>query len=234
MRRLLITGFGPFPRVPRNPSEGLARAVAKDPRWRRLDIAAESLVLETRYAAIETHLVPKIREFQPDAILMLGVAGRRRHVSVETRAINRVSRMMPDAGGVIAPQPAFRPGAPAVLRSRASLVQMMVAMRRRGVDARLSRDAGRYLCNAAYFSALMETLPADESFCADAAHVAAIPVVFIHIPLPGHSSRPMRIPQRKYPHGNRKSKQMTHRHSVVARRLHNAMLEAAIALCTRE
>ncbi len=215
MRRLLITGFGPFPRVPRNPSEGLARTVAKDPRWRRLGIAAEALVLETRYAAIETHLIPKIREFQPDAILMLGVAARRRHVSVETRAMNRVSRLMPDAGGVIAPQLAFRPNAPAVLRSRASLVQMMVAMRRRGVDARLSRDAGRYLCNAAYFSALMETLPA----------------IFIHIPMPRHPDKPKRVPQRKYRAGKSKSKQTMRHHSVITQRLHSAVLEAAIALC---
>jgi pyroglutamyl-peptidase len=179
MRKLLITGFGPFPRVPRNPSEGLARAVARDPRWRRRGIAVEALVLETRYAAIDTHLIPKIREFRPDAILMLGVAARRRHVSIETRAMNRVSRLMPDAGGQIASQLAYRPGAPPALRSRAPVAAMARAMRECGLAARLSRDAGRYLCNAAYFAALLETSSRTRT-----------KVAFIHIPLPAKRDKP--------------------------------------------
>jgi pyroglutamyl-peptidase len=179
MRKLLITGFGPFPRVPRNPSEGLARAVARDPRWRRLGIAAEALVLETRYAALETHLIPKIRELRPDAILMLGVAARRRHVSIETRAMNRVSRLMPDAGGQIAPRLAYRPGAPPALRSRAPIAAMARAMRGCGVPARLSRDAGRYLCNAAYFAALLETGSRTRA-----------KVAFIHVPMPVRRDKP--------------------------------------------
>ncbi|HSP25535.1 MAG TPA: peptidase C15 [Saliniramus sp.] len=230
MRRLLITGFGPFPRVPRNPSANLARDVAADPRWRRLGIAVEALVLETRYAAIETHLIPKIRDFRPDAILMLGVAARRRHVSVEMRATNRVSRLMPDAGGRIAPQLAFQPGAPAALRSHAPLVPMLWAMRRRGVDARLSRDAGRYLCNAAYFAALMETLPA-KAHGGENGATTAIPVVFIHIPLPQRPDRPARLPEGKYPRSNHKPIDATHRPKVIAQKLHAATAEACIALC---
>lgn len=170
--RLLITGFGPFPRVPRNPSERLARAIAKHPRLRRLGIAAEGLILDTRYSAIDEQLLPKIHAFTPDAVLMLGVAARRRHVSVETRAMNRVSRLMPDASGRVAPSLAFRPGAPASLRSKAPNARMVQAMRKRGVDGRASRDAGRYLCNAAYFAAL-------ESLDGSTAQVS-----FIHIPMP--------------------------------------------------
>jgi pyroglutamyl-peptidase len=181
MRRLLITGFGPFPRVPHNPSARLARDVAADPRWRRLDVTAEALVLETRYAAIETHLVPKIREFRPDAILMLGVAARRRHVGIETRAVNRVSRLMPDAGGRMVAQLAYRPGAAHVLRSRAPAGAMMRAMRSCGVNAKLSRDAGRYLCNAAYFDVLAQASEAKRARTA-----------FIHVPMPDKRERPRR------------------------------------------
>jgi pyroglutamyl-peptidase len=221
MRRLLITGFGPFPGVPRNPSANLARDIAADPRWRRLDIAVEAIVLETRYAAIETHFVPMIREFRPDAILMLGVAARRRHVSVETRAMNRVSRLMPDAEGRIAPHLKFRPGAPRLLRSKAPLVQIMRAMRRQGVDARLSNDAGRYLCNAAYFSAPMEATGGSR----------AIPVVFIHIPLLERGGKRPRLPKRKYCGSIPKTKRVTYRQPLVAQRLHGGLVEACITLC---
>jgi pyroglutamyl-peptidase len=173
MRKLLITGFGPFPRVPRNPSERLARVVAGHPRWRRLGISVEALVMDTRYSAIDEQLLSKIVAFEPDAILMLGVAGRRKHVSIETRAMNRVSRLMPDASGRVAGSLAFRPGSRASLSSKAPHLRMIQAMRKRGVDARLSRDAGRYLCNAAYFAALGRNRKGSTAT-----------VSFVHIPLP--------------------------------------------------
>jgi pyroglutamyl-peptidase len=173
MRKLLITGFGPFPRVPRNPSETLARAVSEHPRWRRLGISVEGLVLETRYGAISEQLLPKLEAFEPDVVLMLGVAGRRKHVSIETRAVNRVSRLMPDASGRVLGSLAFRPGAPMALYSRAPDTRMLRAMRERGIDARLSRDAGRYLCNASFY-AVLERRSAGQ----------AAQIIFIHIPLP--------------------------------------------------
>ena len=174
MRKLLVTGFGPFPRVPRNPSGELARAVARHPRWRRLGVEAKALVLETRYAAIGGQLIPEVEDFAPDAILMLGVAMRRRHVCVERRAANRVSRLMPDAGGRVAAGHAFRPGAPAALRAKAPLIRMVRAMRACGIDARLSRDAGRYLCNAAYYAVLHH----------NSSSKTDRPAAFIHIPPP--------------------------------------------------
>ena len=74
--RLLVTGFGPFPRMPRNPTSRLAVAVARSPRWKHLRIRASALVLPTTYAAIETILLPRLWEERPDAVLMPGVAGR--------------------------------------------------------------------------------------------------------------------------------------------------------------
>lgn len=177
MPRLLITGFGPFPRVPRNPSETLARAVAMHPRWRRLRVVVEALVLDTRYSAIGEQLLPKLEAFAPDVVLMLGVAGRRRHVSIETRAMNRVSRLMPDASGRVSASLAFRPGASAALHAGSPDTRMLRAMRERGVDARLSRDAGRYLCNASFYAAL------EQRHAGSAAQIT-----FIHIPMPGRKT----------------------------------------------
>jgi len=219
MRKLLITGFGPFPRVPRNPSASLARDVAADPRWRRLGVAVEALVLDTRYSAIDTHLVPKIREFRPDAILMLGVALRRRHVGIETRAINRVSRLLHDAEGRIAAQPAFRRGAPRMLHSHAPLVAIMQAMRRRGVDARLSRDAGRYLCNAAYFAALAEIV-----------QMPRAGTVFIHLPVPRKINRAKRKISHNCPEGAVGKHEVPKRESTAMETLHRSAIEAGVIL----
>lgn len=169
MPDLLVTGFGPFPRVPRNPSERLARAIAAHPRLRLRDIRAEALILETAYPAVDAALVPALRERRPAAVLMLGVAARRRVVTVETRALNRVSRLFPDASGRVAPRVAFRPGGPLVRRSRAPVPALLRALRGAGLRADASRDAGRYLCNASSYAAL---------------EVGAAPTVFVHVPLP--------------------------------------------------
>ena len=51
--RLLVTGFGPFPGIPKNPSAVAAGRLAGSPRWRRLGVDVRVLVLSTTYAAIE-------------------------------------------------------------------------------------------------------------------------------------------------------------------------------------
>src|SRR3954462_9383988 len=93
--RLLVTGFGRFPGISVNPSAEIARRVAASPRWRRLGIEAEALVMPTAYAAIEAVLAPALAGGF-DAVLMIGVAGRARQVRVERRAANRARLLSPD------------------------------------------------------------------------------------------------------------------------------------------
>ncbi|KQQ13592.1 peptidase C15 [Methylobacterium sp. Leaf123] len=173
MSRLLITGFGPFPTVPDNPSARLARRLAAFPHLRRvLGHTPDCLVLDTRYDALHTQLAPALAR-GPSAVLMIGVAARRPRVCVETRAVNRVSRLFPDASGAVGCFLAFDPDGPAQ-RPSAAATQVRVALRRVGLDAAASRDAGRYLCNASYYRAL----------------ATGRPVVFLHIPMPPRTQRP--------------------------------------------
>ncbi len=170
--RLLVTGFGPFPGIPRNPSEVAARRLARDPRWRRLGIEVEALALSTTYAAVERELLPALERSRPDALLMIGVAGRARDVRVETRGLNRASILLPDAAKVRPARLQFA-RAPLVRLTRAKPARQVVTLRRHGFRARASINAGPYLCNASYFAAL--TLPC--------------PVLFVHIPKPGRALR---------------------------------------------
>lgn len=173
--KLLVTGFGPFPGMPRNPSADVARRVAADRRWTRLGVRAEALVLSTTYAALERELAPALRRGRFDAVLMIGVAGRSWRLRVERRAANRASLLFPDASG-------HRPGGLALSGdadarwTKAAAPRALAALRRAGLPSRLSRDAGRYLCNAAYFRALAEPAP----------------VLFVHIPKPPRRDRPSR------------------------------------------
>jgi pyroglutamyl-peptidase len=170
--RLLVTGFGPFPGIPRNPSAVIASKIAGSARWRRLGIEPRLAVLSTTYQALERELLPAIREFGPDALLMIGVAGRAREVRVETRGRNRVSLLLPDAAKVRPARLALSDGE-AVRKSRARPQPQIATLRRHGFRARASIDAGPYLCNASYFTALDER----------------IPVLFVHIPKPGRALR---------------------------------------------
>lgn len=170
--RLLVTGFGPFPGIARNPSAEIARRVAAAPRWRRLGIAARCLILPTTYAALAEVLEPALAGEAPDAVLMIGVAGRARQVRIERRALNRASLPLPDAAG-------RRPGGltlskgPAARHLRFSPERLRAALHRRGIACGVSQNAGRYLCNAAYFQAL----------------ASPVPVLFVHIPKPPPASR---------------------------------------------
>lgn len=77
--RILVTGFGRFPGMPANPSSGLASALARSRRLRSGQV--EARILPTRWSEAEGF--PAVLDAAPDIVLMLGVAGRRRHVTIE-------------------------------------------------------------------------------------------------------------------------------------------------------
>jgi pyroglutamyl-peptidase len=170
MSRILVTGFGRFPGAPFNPTQPLVARLARAGRRRGLDCVAH--VFATRYATVDRELPALIATHRPDVVLMFGLAGRRRHVSIETRARNRMSVRFPDAGGSVPPRAAIATGGPPGLRGRAAFVRLLAAARATRVPTRLSRDAGGYLCNYIYWRAL------------EAAAQPAGPdrVVFIHVP----------------------------------------------------
>jgi len=185
---ILITGFGPFPRVPVNPTAVLAERVGGSRRLARLGIRAEHHVFRTRYAILDKALPTRLAAARPRAVLMLGVATRARHVRVETRAVNKANRTAPDASGKTRRGAALAKGAPLVRRSPAPLARLKVAMAGTGMPVRRSIDAGRYLCNASYFTALGQLEDKRPS----------IPVVFIHVPMPSAwASSPTPRPTRK-------------------------------------
>ncbi|MER2268709.1 pyroglutamyl-peptidase I family protein [Methylobacterium oxalidis] len=179
---LLVTGFGPFPGMPRNPSATLARRLGTLPALRLGPGGPPRvLVLRTAYGAIPAALEPALAD-GPGAVLMFGVSARARRLRVEIRARNRASRLFPDEAGARAGRLALDPAGPAERRSPAAAAALAV-LRRHGVPAAASRDAGRYLCNASYYRALAEPCP----------------VLFIHIPpdrRPRPGARPTPDPQR--------------------------------------
>lgn len=177
--RVVLAGFGPFPGAPFNPSAAVINALAQRRRPALANVDRISHVFATAYASVDRDL-PKLLAAKPDAVLIVGVAGRRRVLCIETRARNALSVLYPDASGHRPAQGVIHRGAVAERRSRAPVAALQAAARSRKISVRLSRDAGRYLCNYAYWRAL------------ERADDRAPLVQFVHIPAVMRKSRPRR------------------------------------------
>jgi pyroglutamyl-peptidase len=153
MTRVLITGFGRFPGAPFNPSGPLARALAKRRRPAFDGLRRAVHVFETSYAAVDRDLPKLIAQHRPDIVLMFGLAARTPFVRIEMRARNAKSILFPDISGQRPIERAIAPGKPDAY-GRAPFARLLGAARASKTRVRLSRDAGRYLCNYVYWRAL--------------------------------------------------------------------------------
>lgn len=164
--RVLLAAFGPFPGAPFNPSAALVKKLARRRRPALAGLVRSVHVFATNYAAVDRDL-PKLLAKQPDLVLIFGLARRRRQICIETRARNALSVLFPDASGHRPSNSVIERGGPHALRGHAPFHALLGAARAsqvranqggtRQVPVRLSRDAGRYLCNYIYWRALQQT-----------------------------------------------------------------------------
>jgi pyroglutamyl-peptidase len=144
---ILLTGFGPFPGAPFNPTGCLVEKLARSRHLAHAGLRRTSHVFRTSYEAIDHELPALLARTKPDVVVMFGLAARTRHLRVETRARNTFGRILPDAAGRRPRAGTIAPGAAASLALCAPAQRLVKAARSAGVKAALSRDAGRYLCN---------------------------------------------------------------------------------------
>ena len=168
---ILITGFGPFPGAPFNPTEPLVLALARR-RHPSANVRRVAHIFRVSYEAVDRELPALLAREEPDVLVMFGLANRTKHVRIETRAHNACSRRLPDVGGHVPVTATIVPDAPATLPLRVPGQRLVAAARAAGVPAALSRDAGRYLCNYLCWQAAAAT-------GAGAPRLAA----FIHVPI---------------------------------------------------
>jgi pyroglutamyl-peptidase len=144
--RILITGFGPFPGAPFNPTPPLVERLAKLRRPALSDVTITTHIFDVAYATVDLELPQLLATHRPHALLMFGLAARTPWLRIETRARNAVTTIWPDRRGTrvrkgsIAGTANARAFGPHVFR-------LLRAARLTGIDARASRDAGSYVCN---------------------------------------------------------------------------------------
>jgi pyroglutamyl-peptidase len=168
--RVLVTGFGPFPGVERNASASVVHALTLSAALPGIELFA--CVIPVEWAQARAVAREAISGASPDAILHFGVSKHSAGFEIETRAIN-MSGPKHDCAGIVRPgMPLVRSAAP-VLHGTLPPASLLRALRLAGYPARLSRNAGRYLCNALYYWSL-----------ADAGGGGAL-VSFVHMPAIG-------------------------------------------------
>jgi pyroglutamyl-peptidase len=154
MRTLLVTGFGPFPGAPYNPTIVLVQRLA---RLRRPNLRLIGHVFPTEYAAVDRDLPKLIEKHRPDALLMFGLHGRARTLRVETLARNVICPHR-DAGGAYTSARAIVPGT-GHMAMASPAARLVRAAQRAKAPVVTSRNAGSYLCNYLCWQATDITRP---------------------------------------------------------------------------
>ena len=144
--RILITGFGPFPGAPFNPTMPLVTRLTALRRPAFDNVEFSSHIFHVTYASVDRELPELIASLRPDAMLSFGLADRTPFMRIETRARNAVTTTFPDADRNRARKGSIVDGADAMLFGPHT-AKLLRAARATGIDARASRDAGSYLCN---------------------------------------------------------------------------------------
>ncbi|MGY3394886.1 pyroglutamyl-peptidase [Bradyrhizobium sp. USDA 3311] len=169
--RILLTGFGPFPGAPYNPTQPLVARLARLRRPALDDVELATHIFPVTYAAVDRQLPEVLAAQKPDALLMFGLAARTSYLRIETRARNAVTLLWPDAANTRSSKRGIAGDADAMLFGPHT-ARLLRAARLTGIDARASRDAGAYLCNYLSWRAIENARDGGPRLAA-----------FIHIPL---------------------------------------------------
>lgn len=154
--RILITGFGPFPGAPYNPTMPLVTRLAALRRPALDDIAIATHIFHVTYTTVDRELPQIIDKHRPHALLMFGLAARTPYLRIETRARNAITTIWPDADGTRVRKGAIS-GTAEALAFGPHMQKLLRAAQATGIDARASRDAGSYLCNYLSWRAIEAT-----------------------------------------------------------------------------
>jgi pyroglutamyl-peptidase len=169
--RILITGFGPFPGAPYNPTMPLVTRLAALRRPALDDVAIATHIFHVTYATVDRELPQLLNTHRPHALLMFGLAARTPYLRIETRARNAITTIWPDADGTRVRKGAIS-GTADALTFGPHMQKLLRAAQATGIDARASRDAGSYLCNYLCWRAIEATRAKDGPALA----------AFIHVP----------------------------------------------------
>ena len=144
---VLLTGFGPFPRVAANATSILVPQIASAARRAFAGIGVVDAVIATEWVAAPRTLHALVEGYQPSVAIHFGVSSRATGFVVESRGRNATVPLA-DACGEMPASDCHTVHGPEYRMSTLPPAHLVARLRRAGLPASLSRDAGGYLCNA--------------------------------------------------------------------------------------
>ncbi|MAY63769.1 MAG: peptidase C15 [Rhizobiales bacterium] len=170
--RVLITGFGPFPGAPVNPTEALVRRLGTERGNLSAFCDIRTAVLPVEYAAVPDLLAELGRHHSPDIAIHFGLSAEAEGFTLERLARNEIAAGKPDnAGG--------QPGSSRIVEggqgrpASLPLGEISARLEEAGLPWSWSDDAGGYLCNYVFY------LSCSPHFTGLSAPMSG----FVHVPL---------------------------------------------------
>lgn len=151
--KILLTGFGPFPGVPENPSAWLAEKLAASGAGSIAGYELHARVLPTEWSAVSRLAPPLLDEVSPRLIVQFGVSRRSQCFRVEGSAHNVIAARA-DASGAHPDKTAILADGNHRLDSSVPASVLARHLRTQGLAATASHHAGHYLCNFLYYLSL--------------------------------------------------------------------------------
>lgn len=148
--KILVTGFDPFGGEPINPSWEAVR---------RLPDAVKSIEIikaqiPTSFGRSADVVRTAILEHDPDVVVCVGQAGGELGISAERVASNVDEGRIPDNDGNQPIDTRIRADGPAAYFSSLPVEAMVTAMKKTGIPAVVSNNAGAYVCNHLMYQVL--------------------------------------------------------------------------------
>lgn len=163
MKKVLLSGFGPFLKIKNNPSEDIVKILAAN-------FNLQFIILPVVFGEAFEVLKRKCQEENPDVVLMFGVAATRSTICFERIGLNWVESKNPDVTMKTPVSGKIDSKQELALMSSFNLENLISQYdlnERKQIE--VSYSAGAYVCNDLYFRMLNEK------------HISA-DKLFIHIP----------------------------------------------------
>ncbi|MFN2743981.1 pyroglutamyl-peptidase I [Bacillus sp. z60-18] len=147
-KKVLLTGFDPFGGEPVNPSWEAVKRLDGD-RTDDTVIAVEQI--PTVFHQSADVLEKAIAKHAPDAVICVGQAGGRLHITPERVAINIDDARIPDNRGQEPIDEYISPEGPAAYWSSLPIKRIVKSLRENGIPASVSNSAGTFVCNHLFY-----------------------------------------------------------------------------------
>lgn len=172
MKKILLTGFEPFLHHGSNPTMDIVLEL-DGKQIGNYEVIGK--ILPVTFAESGHELLEIIKDVQPDAVVSLGLAGSRKHITPERIAINCMDGAKDNNGTQMNGEKIIERGDDGLFTTL-PIKEMTQALHDAVIPASISNSAGTYVCNHVMYQALFHFKQTNET----------VPAGFIHIP-PSHA-----------------------------------------------